>query len=121
MFWEDDGLLGICFRARRTVLGQPAIPSWRCESRLLREFACCPFLQFQQARQSQSPAPQHHQSAAVEGLDELRKVFSTFCRSPATRHKCKRPNSIFAIQQGKTLFFFTASYTTGRNLQLYNQ
>ena len=28
-----------------------------------------PFLQFQQARQSQSPAPQHHQSAAVEGLD----------------------------------------------------
>ena len=88
----ESRLQGICFRVRRTGNGKPAIPGWRGESCEWREFSCFHFLQFQQARQSQSPTPQHHQSAAVEGLDERRKDFSTFCRSPATRLECTRPS-----------------------------
>ena len=58
-------LLGNCFRARRTKDGQPAMRGWRGESRAWRKFACFPFFQFQQARQSQSLTPHHHQSGFV--------------------------------------------------------
>jgi hypothetical protein len=73
------------------------------------------FLQFQQARQSQSPSPQHDESASVEGLDERRKDFSTFCRSPTTPHKCTRTNSISTLQQGKSPAFPTPATRHGKS------
>lgn len=84
--------------------GQNAILSWTGESRAWREFACSSFLQFQQARQSQSPTPQHHQVQRWRVSMNAEKISRPFSALPLHDTSASSPTPFSPSNRCETPF-----------------